>query len=1140
MGKGLRSKTKRKNRAVLRKMTFGPVEDARLLRVTEHESKMNPSTKEDVTMESVKETENEEMIDSMVTTENEKLNKIEKDRLFLSANQFKKKIKAKERSKSVKAHKKLTKPQKKVTYVFVKYMEKEVFQRELFKNLQQSGIADKLKSQLRSKLIAEISLKNNQFQLKNKDQSESTLYNKIVDSLIVGYFKSREFDFSLSVFLPESGISRPRQLLTNEDIIHILHLKKTNNLKEPQPLLINLFHAISLLTNQPTANKEIQTEVEPDDIIEWKIRETENVSKITAKEKDRLNAFALEERMLRYQQDVDNRAKAELDSQFSKFKEIELANLRVEERNKYKIDLQKLSYEKEKVILDCNEKLIKKEDELKKKLEAREKEIEKQNFELRQSLVEESKRSLLLEMAGKAEAEFCAKELKMEKSNLERKYDEAVKQIQDLNKLKDKYAQQMHEEITKYKIELNLQHAKLLSSIEIDRNKIENEKILISERQKMAEQLLNQARSSIEEVEVLRNENRRIKSDYVSLEKDYEVSKDTIRDLELKVNIQYSSTGLEFELQSLKKQLFNSQDENQKLIKSFFSNRQSDKDVTDLENQLAQAKNEMQKIKKSETRWQKECQQLVYKFDLEMSRNEDLQKSYEESLLKCKELKRDNAELKMLLQKSNVLANKFEKNYYRSSEKFLKSSCLPDPLELLHPELYEDSLPVRYQKTAQKYSIPQNVGNLNEKDVHQYNAPNYRHLHTPNMMSHMEIHKNSISPTAVRKMESMNKNLKQFEQSNFSLSENFYGMSESHLNEVTDEPEVYQPYPHKNLYVEEQSPQNLQPHQWPPSQQYTPNLFQQQQDEILRQKSESYTKSFIPSVGDDNVSLNENNKHFFNNNDENKQRPKSITPEPAIEVPPLPTPYKERKEFFSYEKEGSGLPPAVIFYNANQVDNNGGNDALAAQQEAAEVTVGTVGRNPEKKMKEEEMEKRKELEKEENMVLEKLRKEKEEEEVKVLLQKKLESERLEQEEFEKVMREKEELRKMERKQLEIERNLKKNLSEDIKSQNTEESPKKNDATSKIVESEKKKEENIFESAETDPVLQKYIELAKLKKAGNSNVPQNNFSGFTGVLEQATASSFSNSNNLNEFDLGAGNTEENISIPSGDISVDDEW
>ncbi|KAJ3397211.1 hypothetical protein HDU92_000091 [Lobulomyces angularis] len=1125
MGKGLRSKTKRKNRAVLRKMTFGPVEDARLLRVTEHESKMNPSTKEDVTMESVKETENEEMTDSMVTTENEKLNKIEKDRLFLSANQFKKKIKAKERSKSVKAHKKLTKPQKKVTYGKGR---KQVFQRELFKNLQQSGIADKLKSQLRSKLIAEISLKNNQFQLKNKDQS---------------------------------GISRPRQLLTNEDIIHILHLKSKTNLsqilntietnnrnnliKEPQPLLINLFHAISLLTNQPTANKEIQTEVEPDDIIEWKIRETENVSKITAKEKDRLNAFALEERMLRYQQDVDNRAKAELDSQFSKFKEIELANLRVEERNKYKIDLQKLSYEKEKVILDCNEKLIKKEDELKKKLEAREKEIEKQNFELRQSLVEESKRSLLLEMAGKAEAEFCAKELKMEKSNLERKYDEAVKQIQDLNKLKDKYAQQMHEEITKYKIEINLQHAKLLSSIEIDRNKIENEKILISERQKMAEQLLNQVRSSIEEVEVLRNENKRIKSDYISLEKDYEVSKDTIRDLELKVNIQYSSTGLEFELQSLKKQLFNSQDENQKLIKSFFSNRQSDKDVTDLENQLAQAKNEMQKIKKSETRWQKECQQLVYKFDLEMSRNEDLQKSYEESLLKCKELKRDNAELKMLLQKSNVLANKFEKNYYRSSEKFLKSSCLPDPLELLHTELYEDSLPVRYQKTAQKYSIPQNVGNLNEKDVHQYNAPNYRHLYTPNMMSHMEIHKNSISPTAVRKMESMNKNLKQFEQSNFSLSENFYGMSESHLNvnkqEVTDEPEVYQPYPHKSLYVEEQSPQNLQPHQWPPSQQYTPNLFQQQQDEILRQKSESYTKSFIPSVGDDNVSLNENNKHFFNNNDENQQRPKSITPEPAIEVPPLPTPYKERKEFFSYENEGSGLPPAVIFYNANQVDNNnGGNDALAAQQEAAEVTVGTVGINPEKKMKEEEMEKRKELEKEENMVLEKLRKEKEEEEVKVLLQKKLESERLEQEEFEKVMREKEELRKMERKQLEIERNLKKNLSEDIKSQNTEESPKKNDATSKIVESEKKKEENIFESAETDPVLQKYIELAKLKKAGNSNVPQNNFSGFTGVLEQATASSFSNSNNLNEFDLGAGNTEENISIPSGDISVDDEW
>lgn len=42
--------------------------------------------------------------------------------------------------------------------------------------------------------------------------------------MVIEYFKAREYDFSLSVFLPESGITHEHQILDDSDIFQFLHL----------------------------------------------------------------------------------------------------------------------------------------------------------------------------------------------------------------------------------------------------------------------------------------------------------------------------------------------------------------------------------------------------------------------------------------------------------------------------------------------------------------------------------------------------------------------------------------------------------------------------------------------------------------------------------------------------------------------------------------------------------------------------------------------------------------------------------------------------------------------------------------------------------------------------------------------------
>ena len=74
------------------------------------------------------------------------------------------------------------------------------FKQKVFQILSTAGYPQKLKAQLRSQIIAEIQ-SHAASPLPHKP-----LLRKAIDSLIVEYLQSQGNDFTLSVFLPESGL----------------------------------------------------------------------------------------------------------------------------------------------------------------------------------------------------------------------------------------------------------------------------------------------------------------------------------------------------------------------------------------------------------------------------------------------------------------------------------------------------------------------------------------------------------------------------------------------------------------------------------------------------------------------------------------------------------------------------------------------------------------------------------------------------------------------------------------------------------------------------------------------------------------------------------------------------------------------
>lgn len=95
-------------------------------------------------------------------------------------------------------------------------LSKEEFHRKLLDTLKRNGVTDTLKSQLRSRLIQELCMRTNlDLALKNvyKDSkshgssNSSSKHTSLVESLIWEYLSKSQYEYTLSVFGPESRIS---------------------------------------------------------------------------------------------------------------------------------------------------------------------------------------------------------------------------------------------------------------------------------------------------------------------------------------------------------------------------------------------------------------------------------------------------------------------------------------------------------------------------------------------------------------------------------------------------------------------------------------------------------------------------------------------------------------------------------------------------------------------------------------------------------------------------------------------------------------------------------------------------------------------------------------------------------------------
>ncbi|KAJ3100297.1 oxidative DNA demethylase [Physocladia obscura] len=574
---------------------------------------------------------------------------------------------------------------------FQQSMTRKEFRYNMFENLKDSGIADKLKSQLRAKLVAQLKQKSLfSSRASPVDSKNSSLINRAIDSLVVDYLKRRGNEFTLSVFLPECGLTGNGGILQQDDIYRVFHIDKgasgttlvktfrsyVDQFPESSSIIVKLLESLSKVFETPSHEKECQTNMDEEETVDSEIRRLDSkfISTSATLSHPKLVA-AMEQRIQRYQQDLELRVQQASVKQQQTFEELQLSQMRSEERSRFSIELAKLKNDYEQKLVDQRDKLSGEEETHRRMIVDREKELEKSNLTLRQQLLEESSKRVLVETQLRSEAEITAKTLQDENSRLMRRISSLEEHLADLETFKERYATKTQEALAEYKISLNKEHQGLLSNVEVEKARLASEKAILVERTKIAERMMQEINDNQTEMNNLHEQAKNLKLMLSNSNRERDEALFLTRDLKLQLSSQSSGAALEFEIQSLKTQLFEAermnekrQEEYQSLLKNMMTPQH------DIQKELS-------KLRRSESKWQRECQDLVAKLDLELNRNEEIQRKYEDEVLKNKELKRDVSELKLILHRLNATNDGLASEHIKA---FSQRDILPNPLDFIH------------------------------------------------------------------------------------------------------------------------------------------------------------------------------------------------------------------------------------------------------------------------------------------------------------------------------------------------------------------------------------------------------------------------------------------------------------------------
>ncbi|XP_045685913.1 oral-facial-digital syndrome 1 protein-like [Phyllostomus hastatus] len=338
--------------------------------------------------------------------------------------------------------------------------------KRLYQMFKDRGILDRLKMQLRKQLIQELMhpVLSGEMESQSISVEGSTLLIGASNSLVADHLRRCGYEYSLSVFFPESGLAE-EQVFTMQDLLQLIKINPESSLykslvsgfdKENKKGFLMEFLKEMAEYHQIKETRDMDTQTSPmflsKDSLAEKLQLIDDQFADAYPQRPKLES--LEIKLNEYKKEVEQQLQAEMQQKLKHFKNDEIEKIKKEERKKSEAQLAKFWNDVEKACQAKSEALLSQEKMSLERIQKNQEIETKEIYAQRQLLLNDIDlvRGREAELKQRIEAFELAQRLQEEKNKS--MSDALQRREMNIKSMEETYEQKLKNEILKYQLEL--------------------------------------------------------------------------------------------------------------------------------------------------------------------------------------------------------------------------------------------------------------------------------------------------------------------------------------------------------------------------------------------------------------------------------------------------------------------------------------------------------------------------------------------------------------------------------------------------------------------------------------------------------------------------------------------------------------
>uniref|UniRef100_A0A8C0GQU7 OFD1 centriole and centriolar satellite protein n=1 Tax=Chelonoidis abingdonii TaxID=106734 RepID=A0A8C0GQU7_CHEAB len=347
-------------------------------------------------------------------------------------------------------------------------LSQDELRKRLYQTFKNRGVLDTLKTQLRNQLIHELMhpILSGELQPQPVSSEGSSLLIGASNSLVADHLRSCGYEYSLSVFYPESGLEKEK-VFTMQDLLQLIRIHPKSSLYKSLKLQ---------LIDEQFADIYPQHQ----------------------------KFESLEVKLIEYRKEIEDQLQAEMSEKLQHFKEVEISKIRMEEKAQCQKEVSDLHREFERTNQAKSEALIAREKNAIERLQKQQEIEAKEVYTQRQSLLKDIEmiRTREAELKQRIESFELAQKLQEEKNKA---VDDALRRREiAVKNIEETYDQKLKNELLKYQLELKEEYIARTTKVTEDekKNKVKAQVLLVNKQN----QLLTEKLKEIADYPLLKEE----------------------------------------------------------------------------------------------------------------------------------------------------------------------------------------------------------------------------------------------------------------------------------------------------------------------------------------------------------------------------------------------------------------------------------------------------------------------------------------------------------------------------------------------------------------------------------------------------------------------------------------------------------